>query len=185
MNSDLVAALGDLFASLADYPALAPLLPLLLMLVWLLRGNRRARQDTKPAGRWAIIDGSNVMHWADNDRPSIRPVREVIGALSRQGFDVAVLFDANAGYKLIGRYADDGYLAQQLGLPERQVYVVPKGQIADPMILKLARDKGARIITNDRYRDWAGDFPEVARRGFLVRGDYNQGQLRLNMPTRH
>ena len=48
--------------------------------------------------------------------------------------------------------------------------VVPKGSPADPWILTTARDFGARIVTNDRYRDWAEAHPEVEKPGFLVRG---------------
>jgi hypothetical protein len=61
-------------------------------------------------------------------------------------------------------------LSQILGLPQDQVLVVPKGSPADPWILTTARDFGARIVTNDRYRDWAEAHPEVAKPGFLVHG---------------
>lgn len=60
--------------------------------------------------------------------------------------------------------------------------VVNKGEPADPMILKMARDMGAIVITNDRFRDWAIDFPEVRTRGHLVRGGYRDGTLRLDLP---
>lgn len=141
---------------------------------------RRAGKDSAPAGfarairpererNWILVDGSNVMHWEDNT-PHVEPLRRVVNALKAQGLDPGVVFDANAGWKLFGRYMGESELSQILGLPRDQVLVVPKGSPADPWILTTARDFGARIVTNDHYRDWADDHPEVAAPGFLVHG---------------
>jgi hypothetical protein len=70
----------------------------------------------------------------------------------------------------MGRYMHDGDFARLLGLESRQVLVVPKGTQADPFLLQTAREFGARIVTNDRYRDWADRHPEVLEPGFLIRG---------------
>jgi hypothetical protein len=87
------------------------------------------------------------------------------------------VFDANAGYKLSGRYMDDRPLAFVLGLPTDRVLVVPRGEPADPVILKAARELGASVLSNDRFRDWAEQFPEVAQPGHLLRGGYHGGVL--------
>jgi hypothetical protein len=92
-----------------------------------------------------------------------------------------VVFDANAGHKLTGRYKHDHALGKLLGLPEARVMVVDKGTPADPTILAAARDLGARVVTNDRYRDWAETHPEVASAGHLIRGGYRDGHLWLDM----
>lgn len=34
-------------------------------------------------------------------------------------------------------------------------------------------------MTNDRYRDWQADFPEVAAPGFLIRGGVRDGAVWL------
>ena len=60
--------------------------------------------------------------------------------------------------------------------------VVPKGTPADVAILTAARDHGARIVTNDRYRDWAGQHPEVLEPGLLIPGSYHKGELRMTVP---
>ena len=39
----------------------------------------------------------------------------------------------------------------------------------------------ARVITNDRFRDWVGDFPEVAQARYLVPGGYRDGRLWLGL----
>jgi hypothetical protein len=140
------------------------------------RGGRRPAKGA----RFILVDGSNVMHWRDNT-PAIQPVREVISSLKAQGFTPGVVFDANAGYKLEGRYRNHYKLAKRLGLPHEQVMVVPKGEPADPMILRAARDYGGRVVSQDRFRDWEGDFPELRRPGFRVRGGYEGGKLWLDL----
>lgn len=156
----------------------------LIGLVWLvavlvgraIRAVLRGK-DTRPL---ALVDGSNVMHWREG-QPQIETVREVVYALSDKGFRVGVMFDANAGYKLFDRYHHDREFAGLLSLQTDHVMVVPKGTQADPFLLNAARDIGARIVTNDRFRDWADDFPEVAEAGHLIRGGYRKGNLWLNL----
>ncbi len=132
----------------------------------------------KPLKR-VVIDGSNVMHWRDGE-PSFDPLHDVIRKLKVLGFTPGVMFDANAGYLLEGRYLDDAAMAARLRLPENAVVVVEKGRPADPVILAAARDIGAVVVSNDRYRDWEADFPEIRERGFLVCGGYKSGALNLN-----
>ena len=126
-----------------------------------------------------VIDGSNVMHW-NGEGARLAPLREVIAALQAKGFEPGIIFDANAGYKLADRYLDDGDFAKLLKLRADRVLVVPKGEPADPTILASAREMGAKIVTDDRFRDWAGDFPEVTEPGHLVRGGYRDGVLWLD-----
>jgi hypothetical protein len=57
--------------------------------------------------------------------------------------------------------------------------VVPKGQQADPFLLERARDLNARIVTNDRYRDWTDHYPEVAQPEKLIMGEMRDGRVWL------
>lgn len=150
---------------------------LLASLILLIRARLARPAAALPA---VILDGSNVMHWRDGT-PQIETLREVITALELAGMTPGVVFDANAGYKLTGRYQHDHTLSAALGLPRKRVMVVNKGEPADPMILTAARDHGARIVTNDRYRDWAAQFPEVADGDRLIRGGYRDGKLWLGL----
>lgn len=156
----------------------------LLLVLLLLRQLAKPAVPAAPRKRrlpknYIVVDGSNVMHWK-NETPQIFPVQAVVKELRARGFTPGVVFDANAGYKLTGRYMSERDFATLLTLPQDQVFVVPKGTPADPWILAAARDFGARIVTRDRYRDWAADHPEVARPGHLVRGGYNTtGELWL------
>lgn len=147
------------------------------ILLLLRRWFRREQEDTRS---WVVLDGSNVMHWKGG-KPKLETVKEVVDHLSELGFTCGVMFDANAGYLVSGVYVHDAGFGRALGVPEDRVMVVPKGTPADPAILTAARDFGARIITNDRFRDWAGDFPEIKEPGLLIRGGYRSGRLWLNV----
>jgi hypothetical protein len=147
----------------------------LLARAWVRQRQRRHRRSPI-----LLLDGSNIMHWRGG-APDLAPVREVIAQVALRGYTPGVVFDANAGYKLEGRYLHHPMLARELGLPQTRVMVVNKGEVADGLILQVARDHGARVISNDRFRDWADDFPEVAKPGFVIGGRYLQGQLELDL----
>jgi hypothetical protein len=143
----------------------------------------RLRSRPRPAPRlveddWVLIDGSNVMHWQDNT-PSLQTVRKVVDQVRDLGYVPGVVFDANAGWKLAGRYLHDQDFARVLGIDTRQVLVVAKGTPADPFLLQTAREFRARIVTNDRFRDWSEAHPEVQTPGFLIRGAVVEGAIRL------
>lgn len=140
--------------------------------------SQRSRSDK--AAKWVILDGSNVMHWMDGT-PSITPLLDVLERLKKRGFTAGVMFDANAGYKLFNKHLHDQEFSKLLGVPEDRIMVVPSQTPADPYILTAARDYEARIVTNDRFRDWADEFPEVHRRGFLVRGKYKGRKLQMHL----
>lgn len=127
---------------------------------------------------WVILDGSNVMYWRNNT-PDIRTVREVVEYLTEKGFTPSVMFDANAGYLLSDKFRNDTSLSIDLNLPADRVMVVPKGTPADPHILNAARNMGARVVSNDKFRDWAEEFPEVKTPGFLIDGQIRNEALWL------
>jgi hypothetical protein len=149
---------------------------LLLVRAYLLR----PKHIEEPEPKWIVIDGSNVMHWKDGT-PQIDTVREVLECLAGLGFSPGVVFDANAGYLISGQYQHHDSFGRLIGLPEDRVMVSPKGTPADTTILASARELGARIVTNDRFRDWADKYPEVREPGYLINGGYRDGKLRLNL----
>lgn len=144
---------------------------ILLLTAWAHRRNQ--------ATNWIVLDGSNVMFW-NGGEARIETVREVLVAVKAHGLRPAVVFDANAGYKLAGRYLNDRALAKLLNLPVNHVLIAPKGTPADPLILCAARDRDARILTNDRYRDWSDDYSDVLATA-LVTGNFKAGRLQLSL----
>ena len=138
----------------------------------------RSAQDKSP-GKVIVVDGSNVMHW-NGGGPQLATVRAVVDHLAALGFSPGVVFDANAGHILTGKYRHHAAMGSLLGLPEDRVMVVDRGTPADPIILAAASDTGAQIVTNDRYRDWADTHALVREPGKLVRGGYTDGKLWLD-----
>lgn len=163
---------------MSDTTLLLALLATLAAVFLILWTRRRARTAPVRDEAWILVDGSNVMHWQDN-APALAPLTAVIRQLQDLGYAPGVVFDANAGWKLQGRYLREGDLARLLGIETRQVLVVPKGTQADPFLLETAREFGVRIVTNDRYRDWAEAHPEVLEPGFLIRGGMRDGTVWL------
>jgi hypothetical protein len=162
------------WADLAPLAGLCAFAGLILIGAALLRVEPRAAA----APRWVIVDGSNVMYWKD-DTPQIETVREVLDHLAALGFSPGIVFDANAGHLLAGRYLHHAAFAGLLGLAEDRVMVVNRGTPADATILAAARDLGAQIVSNDRYQDWRDQHPEVDRPGALIRGGFEDGALWL------
>lgn len=163
-------------AEMADIALLAVPVVIAALLVFFWRRSRaRARLN------WVVLDGSNVMHWRDNT-PDLGPVRDVLRQLDARGYAACVIFDANAGYLLFNRYGRESDFSALLKIPQKRVMVVPKGTPADPYILTAARDLGALIVTNDRYRDWADSFPELRGESPLIRGGYRGRSLWLDLP---
>ncbi|WP_300073385.1 hypothetical protein [uncultured Ruegeria sp.] len=169
----IVAALNP---SLSDWLLLAAPCATASALLLLKRWWQGAEVDRN----WIVIDGSNVLHW-NGGIPKLETVKEVASTLAKAGLTPGVVFDANAGYKISGRYLHDKALGSLLGLPKDRVMVVPKGMPADPMILQVARDYDAPIASNDRFRDWVNDYPDVLTSKDPVRGGYKDGKLWLSL----
>ena len=115
----LVASVLGLIAAFA-VPDLADLVmlagPIFLASLYLVLRARLAASDKWPKAadapptkrpkktkRYIVIDGSNVLHWKDNT-PQIETLREVIRRVEALGYTPGVVFDANAGYKISGKY---------------------------------------------------------------------------------
>lgn len=95
-----------------------------------------------------LIDALNVAYWCGSP-PSLRlPLTLLDGALAA-GHDAWLIFDASAPYRL----SDDASEYAELLASTARVTVVASGRPADIALLKQARDTGARLISNDRYRD--------------------------------
>lgn len=150
-----------------------------VLIVSLVFARRKRSRDTRT---WMLVDGSNVMHWADNTA-DLNSVRMVVDRLRENGFRPAVIFDANVGYKIIGRYMNEGALAQVLNMPRNDVLVSPKGKPADPILLEFAEKHGAQIVTNDQFRDWQNDFAAGTAAQNLIKGRIRNGRLHLNLPA--
>ncbi|SDC46691.1 NYN domain-containing protein [Ruegeria marina] len=160
-------------------PALNPALLLavlgLVMSVLLLIRSRIRRPE-----QWIVVDGSNVMYWHD-DTPRLNTVRDCIEELVSRGWTPVLWFDANVGYLVASRYMGPRELSRVLRYPASNINVAPKGTPADPLLIEQARNLGARIVTNDRYREWAQAYPQVADPDLFLRGSASSEGVTLRV----
>jgi len=132
-----------------------------------------------PRAKRIVLDGSNLLYWLD-EAPSLRSVQIVLRAVQDRGLVPVVWFDANVGYLIGDRWLGPAAMARLLDLDARQVFVAPKGTPADPLLLDAARALGVRVVSNDRFRDWAEARPWLAGPGFLIRGCIRDGVADLS-----
>ncbi len=123
-----------------------------------------------------------MLYWRE-DTPLLHTVRIVLHQLKKDGYTPVIWFDANVGYLVEGRYLGPGPLAKALGLPARQVIVAHKGTPADTLVIEGVKKLRARIVTNDRFRDWVDDYPQVTDPALFVRGKMQGKALELRYET--
>lgn len=164
----------------AAYPALAPPWVFAIVAAAGVLALRRIAVKPPPAANWVVIDGSNVMHWFD-ETPSLNTVSAVATQLISQGYQPIVWFDANVGYKVGSRYMGERALAQHLPVSARAIRVAPKGNPADPLLLTEAVRLRARVVSNDKFRDWTEAFPQLADEAFLIRAKVNAKGLTMEI----
>jgi hypothetical protein len=127
------------------------------------------------SGPVVLVDGSNVAHSSEGDRPELSNIVAVCDKLREEGYDPVVVVDAalrhqiddRAGYE---RMVDGGMIRQ-----------APAGTDADYFILSFARELEASIVSNDRFRDRQKAFPDAARR--LIRYMVVKGEVVLERRT--
>ncbi|MEY8837837.1 hypothetical protein AB9K41_02225 [Cribrihabitans sp. XS_ASV171] len=175
----LVVSFGIACASVIAFgPILTPHLLLgamgvVLATILLLRRKLLKRPN------WVVVDGSNVLYWAD-ETPALASVRMVVDKLVLDGFEPLLWFDANVGYLIAGRYMSPDHLAKALRYPARRIAVAPKGTPADPLLIRDAERLKARIVTNDLFRDWRESHPFVDRKEVFLRGRIEKTQVHLD-----
>jgi len=108
-----------------------------------------------------IVDGSNVAHSTEGEQPQLANILAVRQKLSEDGREPIVVADAALRHQIDDRA---GYEAL---VDEGVVRQAPAGTDADFFILSFARELDARIVSNDRFRDRARQFPDAQDR--LVR----------------
>jgi hypothetical protein len=131
--------------------------------------------DMMPPGTYredlVLIDGSNVMNWEVDagtaDAPSLRPLTQVLATLKACGIAAGVVFDANAGHRLEGRFMNHDDLAARLPTAA-DVLVVDRGTQADPVLIDIARAEGLIIISNDHFRDAPSARHLLKQKGFMA-----------------
>ena len=123
----------------------------------------------------AIIDGSNVAHATEGDRPVLENIRLVSDKLQEEGYQAVVVVDAALRHQIDD---PDGYerMVDRGGIRQ-----APAGTDADYFILSFARELEAVIVSNDRFRDREEAFSDVLER--IIRFMVLEGEVVLERRT--
>lgn len=110
---------------------------------------------TKPI---VLVDASNVAHSTEGEQALLANILAIREKLSEEGLEPIVVADAALRHQIddqqgYERLVDQGIVRQ-----------APAGTDADYFILSFARELDARVVSNDRFRDRLGDFPDAPER---------------------
>jgi hypothetical protein len=126
--------------------------------------------------REVLVDGSNVAHATEGEDARLGNIQLVMQKLSSDGFTPLIVADAALRHQI-----DDKAAYEKL-VDDGVVHQAPAGTDADYFILSFARQLGARILSNDRFRDRARDFSEELDR--IIRYMIVRGAVVLEQRTR-
>ena len=117
---------------------------------------------SKPAGKEAtkvvLVDGSNVAHSTEGEKPLVANLLAVRDKLKEEGLQPIIMADAALRHQI-----DDPKVYEDM-IETGSVRQAPAGTDADYFILSFARELGADIVSNDRFRDRLKQFPEARER---------------------
>jgi hypothetical protein len=105
-----------------------------------------------------LVDGSNVAHSTEGDKPLVANLLVVRDKLKEEGFDPIIMADAALRHQI-----DDAKVYEDM-IESGSVRQAPAGTDADYFILTFARELDADIVSNDRFRDRVKQFPEARER---------------------
>ena len=116
---------------------------------------------TGESGGPVLVDAANVAHSTEGATAKLTNIRLVVAKLTEEGFRPLIVADAALRHQI-----DDKATYEQM-IEDGVVKQAPAGTDADYFILSFAREMGARILTNDRFRDRAAEF--AAERDRVIR----------------
>ena len=107
-----------------------------------------------------VIDGANVAYEerSAGGKPKLSNLLKVKRELEERGFEAVIIVDASLKYDI-----DDQTQLESL-IRSQQVRQVPAGTDADFFIIQLADQLDARVVTNDRYKDYTQQYPWIPER---------------------
>ncbi len=116
-----------------------------------------APPPTPDGSRRALIDGSNVAHATEGDRPRLANILLVRDKLVEHGFEPLIVADAALRHQI-----DDPDAFERL-VADGTIHQAPAGTDADYFLLSFAKELDAALVSNDRFRDRSRQFAEVRR----------------------
>jgi len=121
-------------------------------------GSRPAETGPRPQSERVIVDASNVAHATEKNSARLTNVTLVRDHLTEDGLTPILVADAALRHQI-----DDAEGYEAL-VKAGEIQQAPAGTDADYFILSFARELGASVLSNDRFKDRIASFPEVKDR---------------------
>lgn len=104
-----------------------------------------------------IVDASNVAHFKKdkNSKPMLNNILMAVEALESKGDEFVVIADASLAHDIDNVEEFNKLVADEL------IEEVPSGNNADHFILELAEEENAKILSNDKFRDFKDEFLNI------------------------
>lgn len=101
-----------------------------------------------------VVDGANVAYIekSKSGNPKVDNLLAVHSELKGKGFEPIIIVDASLQYEI-----DDAEKFESL-VENQTIRQAPAGTDADFFILETAREHKAKIVTNDRYKDYQNKY---------------------------
>ena len=124
-----------------------------------------------------VVDASNVAHYVKNEngQPQMSNILAAVKALEESEDEFVIIADASLRHDI-----DDKKFLQLL--ESDNVEEVPAGNDADHFILEIASNERAKVLSNDKFRDYAAEFRYIAsmRIPFVI----EKGRLTFGKPKK-
>ena len=104
---------------------------------------------------------------------------KVVRRAEAAGLQPLVWFDGTVGYRVCDCWLGPIERSKALIIRRKRALVAGKGHPADPFPLEMASQRDARVITNDRFRDWVADFLIVTTPEFRIHWRFGSTELEL------
>jgi hypothetical protein len=119
---------------------------------------RRPATNASPDSVVALVDGSNVAHFTEGEKPRIANLLAVQAKLREEGFEPIIMADAALRHQI-----DDQRRFEEM-IESGAIKQAPAGTDADYFILSFARELNATVVSNDRFKDRMAQFPDARDR---------------------
>ena len=125
-----------------------------------------------------VVDASNVAHYVKNEngQPQMSNILAAVKALEEGEDEFVIIADASLRHDI-----DDKESYERL-LESENVEEVPAGNDADHFILDIATTERAKILSNDKFREYAAEFRNISsmRIPFVI----EKGRLTFGKPKK-
>ena len=125
-----------------------------------------------------VVDASNVAHNVKNDKsqPQLANILAAVKALEESEDEFVIIADASLRHEIDNKKGFEKLLESD------NVEEVPPGHDADHFILEIAYSEKAKILSNDKFRDYAAEFKNIS--SFRIPFVINNGRLTFGRPKK-